>query len=130
VTSWSCEVAAGCAWIRHSPLSSVDGVRRRLRTSNERESGHTDPCRCRNHIALWSSGYRQVPGIQLRPRSFTFEYGDLLPEGEDFEGRFAPTPEEDADHGQDGEDEFGHELTLVTWRNLTRQPRLQWNLSR
>jgi hypothetical protein len=43
-----------------------------------------------------------VPGIQLRPRSFTFEYGDLLPEGEDFEGRVAPTPEEEADHGEDG----------------------------
>jgi hypothetical protein len=55
-----------------------------------------------------------VPGIQRRPRSFTFEYGDLLPEGEDLEGRVTPTPEEDSDHGEDGEDEFGHELTLVT----------------
>ena len=54
-----------------------------------------------------------VPGIQSRRGSFTFEYGDLLPEGEDFEGRVAPTPEEDADHGEDGEDEFGHEITLV-----------------
>jgi hypothetical protein len=52
-----------------------------------------------------------VPGIQRRPRSFTFEYGDLLPEGEDFEGRVAPTPQKEADHS---EDEFGHELTLVT----------------
>jgi hypothetical protein len=55
-----------------------------------------------------------VPGIQKRPRSITFQYGDLLPEGEDFECRVAPTPEEDADHGEDGQDEFGHEPTLVS----------------
>jgi hypothetical protein len=42
----------------------------------------------------------------------------MLPEGEDFQGRVAPTPDEDADHCEDGEDEFGHELTLVEWRNL------------
>jgi hypothetical protein len=62
-----------------------------------------------------------VHGIQRRPRSFTFENGDLLPEGEDLKGRIAPTPEEDTDHGEDGENEFGHEITLVAWRNLIRQ---------
>jgi hypothetical protein len=51
-----------------------------------------------------------APGIQVWPRSFTFECGDRLPEGEDIEGRVTPPPEEDAEHGEHGEDEFGHEL--------------------
>jgi hypothetical protein len=59
-----------------------------------------------------------VPRIQRRPRPFTFEHRDLLPKGEDFEGRVGPAPEEDADHSEDTEDEFGHELTVVAWRNL------------
>jgi hypothetical protein len=46
------------------------------------------------------------------------EHGDLLSEGEDFEGRVASTAEEDMDHGEDGEDEYRHELTLVTWRDV------------
>ena len=40
-------------------------------------------------------------------------YGDVLPEGDDLEGPVAPTQEGDADHAQDGEDEFGHELTSL-----------------
>jgi hypothetical protein len=37
-----------------------------------------------------------------------------LSESEDFEGGIAPTAEEDADHLEDGEEEFEHEITLVT----------------
>ena len=33
---------------------------------------------------------------------------------------FINTREEDADHAADGEYEFGLELTLVAWQNLTR----------
>ena len=38
-------------------------------------------------------------GVQFGLRSLPFEHGDLLPEGEDFEGRVAATAEEDTDHG-------------------------------
>ena len=61
-----------------------------------------------------------VEGVQGRPRPFAFEHGDLLSEGEDFEGGIASTAEEDTDHGEDGEDELRHELTLLTWRNVAR----------
>jgi hypothetical protein len=61
-----------------------------------------------------------VEGVQFGPRSLPFEHRDLLPEGEDFEGRVAATAEEDTGHGEDGEDEFRHELTLVTRCNVAR----------
>jgi hypothetical protein len=49
-------------------------------------------------------------GVQGRPRPFAFEHGHLLSQGEDFQGGIASTAEEDADHGEDGEDELRHEL--------------------
>ena len=55
--------------------------------------------------------------------ALTFQHSDLLSEREDFEGGIASTAEEDTDHGEDGEDELLHELTVVTWRN--RVPDLQ-----
>ena len=58
-----------------------------------------------------------VPRVQDWPRPFAFEHRDLLSEGEDFEGRIGSTAEEDTDHGEDGDDELGYELTLATWRN-------------
>ena len=61
-----------------------------------------------------------VQTVQGRPRLFAFEHGDLLSEGENFEGGVAATAEEHPDGGQDGEDEFGHGLTLVTWSNVAR----------
>ena len=62
-----------------------------------------------------------VQGVQCGARPFAFEYSDLLSEGEDFEGGVAATAKEDADDREDGEDEFPHELTLVTWRNVARR---------
>ena len=53
-----------------------------------------------------------VSGVQFGPRPFPFQYGDLLSEGEDFEGRASPAAEEDADDRENGEDEFRHELPL------------------
>jgi hypothetical protein len=38
-----------------------------------------------------------VPGIQGWPWPFTFENGDLLPQGKNLKGRVAPTLNEDAD---------------------------------
>jgi len=48
-------------------------------------------------------GCREEPveGVQFGPRSLPFEHGDLLREGEDFEGRVTATAEEDTDHGED-----------------------------
>jgi hypothetical protein len=43
-----------------------------------------------------------VQGGRGWPRPFAFEHGDLLSEGEDFEGRIGSTAEEDTDHGEDG----------------------------
>lgn len=51
---------------------------------------------------------------QIGVRTFPFEHGDLLPQGEDFQGDVPPTPEEDADCGQESEDEIEHEATVVT----------------
>ena len=59
-----------------------------------------------------------IEGVEFGPPSLPFEHGDLLPEGEDFEGRVAATAEEYTDHGEDGEDKFRHELTLVTRCNV------------
>jgi hypothetical protein len=53
-----------------------------------------------------------VQGVQGWPRPFAFEYGDLLSEGEDFEGGIGSTAEEDTDHGEDGEDELRHNSPL------------------
>jgi hypothetical protein len=56
--------------------------------------------------------------FNIGPGTFAFEHRDLLSEREDFKSRVGPTAEEDADHGEGGEDEFQHELTLVTQRNV------------
>jgi hypothetical protein len=62
--------------------------------------------------AVERSPEEPVHGVQCWPRPF--EHGDLQSEGEDFEGGLASTAKEDADHGEDGEEEFGHELTFLT----------------
>jgi hypothetical protein len=59
-----------------------------------------------------------VQEVQGWARPFALEHGELLSEGEDFKGGVAATAEEDADDGEDGEDELGHKLTLVTRRNV------------
>ena len=79
------------------------------RTSSHRDQKAVDGC-----------PEEPVEGVQFGPRTLTFEHDDLLPEGEDFEGRVAAAAEEDTDHGEDGEDEFRHGLTLVTRRNVAR----------
>ena len=42
-----------------------------------------------------------IQGVQCRPRAFAFKHGDLLSEGEEFEGGVASTAEEDADRGEE-----------------------------
>ena len=40
---------------------------------------------------------KSVQGVQFWPRPFPFQHGDLLSEGEDFEGCSASTAKEDSD---------------------------------
>ena len=54
-----------------------------------------------------------------------FENGDLLAKSEDFDCCIASTAEENADHRKDRENEFWHELTLVTRRNVDPSRRRQ-----
>ena len=55
-----------------------------------------------------------IQGVQHWARTFAFQDGDLLSQGKDFKSRIAPAPEEDADDREHGQDEFTHELNLVT----------------
>lgn len=64
-----------------------------------------------------------VPQPTRRARSCPLENCDLLSERENFKGGVAATAEKHADCGQDCEDEFGHELTGVTWRNVVPSDR-------
>jgi hypothetical protein len=59
-------------------------------------------------LAATSSGAVTTSG-PARPL-LTFEYGDLLSEGEDFNGRIGSTPEEDTDRSEEGKDGFEHDL--------------------
>ena len=49
---------------------------------------------------------------EVWPRRFPFQHGDLLLEGEDFEGGIASTTEEDSDGSKEEEEDFGHEHTF------------------
>jgi hypothetical protein len=70
--------------------------------------------------AAQGSPEQPIQPIQTGTGPFPFEDRNLLSQGEDFQGGVAPTAEEDSDGGQDRENEFGHELTLVTWRDVAR----------
>ena len=59
-----------------------------------------------------------IQGIQFWPRPFSFEHGDLLSEGQNFEGGIRSTAEKHSDTDKEREDEFKHQLTLVTRRNV------------
>jgi hypothetical protein len=62
-----------------------------------------------------------VQGLQCWPRSLAFEHRDLLSQGEYLQSDFAATSKEDANGGQYRENEFKHQTTLVTSRNVTRK---------
>ena len=53
-----------------------------------------------------------VPGGQSGPRAFPFEHGDLLPEGEDFEGRITSTAKEGSDSHKERKNDMEHEFIL------------------
>ena len=55
-----------------------------------------------------------VEGMERRPRAFSFEDGDLLAKGEHLKSDIGPAAEEDANHGENGENALSHEITVVT----------------
>lgn len=61
---------------------------------------------------------RAAHAIQFWPWPFSFEHGDLLSEGQNFEGGITSTAEKHSDADNERGDEFQHELTLVTSRNV------------
>ena len=50
----------------------------------------------------------------MRSRPFSFEHGDLLPQGENFQGSVQAIAEEHADGSQECGDQMEHESTVVT----------------
>ena len=59
-----------------------------------------------------------IPTVtQIGARTFPFEHGNLLSQGEALHGGVAPTAEEDWECGQNRKDEFDHERMAVTCRN-------------
>ena len=83
-----------------------------LRFHNHQDLGPPGP-----HAAQ-DSPEQPVPLTQPRTRPLPLEHRDLLPQGEDLQGSVMPTAKEDSNSGQKSKNEFEHELTLVTWRNV------------
>ena len=61
---------------------------------------------------------QSVQSVQYWAWPLAFEYGNLLSKRQDFKSRVASALAEYADHREQGEDEFGHEFSLVTRRNV------------
>jgi hypothetical protein len=55
-----------------------------------------------------------------------FEHSHLMPDREGFEGPIASTSDEGSDRRENGQDEFWHELTLLTSSNAARPGK--WNV--
>ena len=64
--------------------------------------------------ALQSRPEKPVERVQRWPRPFSLENRDLLSESKNFKCGVASTAEEDAGGGQEYENVFDHELTVVT----------------
>jgi hypothetical protein len=61
---------------------------------------------------------QSVQSVQYGAWPLAFEYGNLLSKRQDFKGRVASALAEYADHCEQGEEEFRHEFSLVTQRNV------------
>jgi hypothetical protein len=55
---------------------------------------------------------QSIPGIQTRARTPSFKDGDLLAQGQNFQGGVVPTAEENLDGGQESKNESEHEYQL------------------
>jgi hypothetical protein len=67
-------------------------------------------------------GPEAVARIQGRPRSLTFEHGDLLAQTQDLQGCIASRAEENAESSQHSEEQMDRELTAVA-RSANSMPR-------
>ena len=56
-----------------------------------------------------ASPEQPVPRIQPRARTLPLEDGDLLPQGQDFQGSVVPTAEENSHQGHESKNELEHE---------------------
>jgi hypothetical protein len=61
-----------------------------------------------------SSPEQPVERVQPGSRSFSFQDGDLLPEGDNLQGGIGPGAEVDAEGSEESEDEMEHEFHVVT----------------
>ena len=75
----------------------------RLRFHNDQDFGPSGP-----NVAQ-RRPEQPVPRIQPRARALPLEDGDLLPQGQDFQGSVVPTAEENSNGGQESKDESEHE---------------------
>jgi hypothetical protein len=57
---------------------------------------------------------QSVDATEPWPRSFSFEHGDLLTEGEDLKSGIRPASEENANNGEDGKKGFNHRTKVLT----------------
>ena len=69
---------------------------------------HQDLCPSRPN-APQRNPEQPVPRIQPRTRPFPLEDGDLLPQGQHFQGSVMPATEEDSHGGQESKNESEHE---------------------
>jgi len=69
-------------------------------------------------VAAEGGPEQPVHRVQYRAWPLAFEDGDLLSEGEDFKSSVASTSKEDAEYRKHGMDELGHEINLLTCRNV------------
>jgi hypothetical protein len=62
-------------------------------------------------LAEWGPE-QSFPGVQFWSRPFPFQYGEVLSEGEDFEGGIASTANEDPNSHKEREDDLEHESSF------------------
>jgi hypothetical protein len=55
-----------------------------------------------------------VAGVQVWPRALAFENGELLAEGQNFQGGIGSCPEGGAECNEEGEEELDHDPTVLT----------------
>jgi hypothetical protein len=93
----------------------------RLRLHDDQDFGPAGPS------AAEDRPEEPVAGVECWSGPLSFEHGYLLSQGEDFKGEVAATTEKDAHGGEQGEEEFQHEPTLLPWRAAARTGRQPQN---
>jgi hypothetical protein len=78
--------------------------------------------RWKSHERVVAFSLIEQQRIQGRPRSLTFEHGELLAQSEDLQGCVASRTEENAESTQHSEEQMDHELMVVA-RRANSMPR-------